>query len=202
MSLSSFPSHATVADAFVQMLPGLRRRLWSAFAGFQREQREDALQETLASSFLAFARLWERDRSHLAAPRALAGYAIKRWFDGRRVGCSMNCKDVTSPYARRLHSLRVVNLGDCEAVVREIAFADLRSPVPSIVALRVDFPEWLRQLTPRNREVALALARGQSTREVAQTSGLSCARVSQLRRELHNSWREFHGEGVPRARAA
>jgi len=196
-TFSPLPHAATAGDAFVQMLPGLRRRLRPAFAGFQPEQREDAIQEALANCFTALARLWERNRRHLAAPAALARYAIAQWFDGRRIGSSMNGQDVSSPYGQRRHGLSVASLGDFDAVTQQTVMADRRSPVPEQAAFRIDFPEWLRQLPPRKRQVALALARGESSRNVALLSGLSCARVCGLRQELCQSWREFHGECVP-----
>ena len=195
MSASTFSTRAkTAADLFVEMLPGLRRRLWSAFAGFRAEQREDALQEALASCFVALAGLWERNRCHVAAPGPLARYAVARWFDGRRIGSPVNNKDVATAYGRRRHGISVMSLGDCQTVVREACLVDARTPVPEMVAFRLDFPNWLRQLPLRNRLVAMALGHGESTQDVARKHRLSCGRVSQLRSELRNSWEEFHGE--------
>jgi len=195
MSASSVANKTTTAaEAFVEMLPRLRRRLWQAFTTFRAEQREDALQETLANCFVTLVRLWERNCAHLAAPGPLARYAIARWFDGRRVGSPMNSGDVATAYGRRRHGTGVLSLGDCEDVVLEACLVDGRSPVPEQAAFRIDFPRWLRQLSPRNRLVTLALGRGESTLDVARRYHLSSGRVSQLRSELRESWAEFHGE--------
>jgi FixJ family two-component response regulator len=59
---------------------------------------------------------------------------------------------------------------------------------------RIDFPAWLSRLSPRDRQVAEALALGHTNGDVARRFGVSSGRVAQLRRELHDSWREFHGE--------
>ena len=86
-----------------------------------------------------------------------------------------------------------MGLGDCQTAVQEACLVDVRAPVPEQAAFRIDFPKWLRQLSLRNRLVALALGRGESTQDVARQHCLSCGRVSQLRGELRRSWDEFHG---------
>ena len=60
-----------------------------------------------------------------------------------------------------------------------------------IVQVRLDFLAWLDSLSPRNAAIALDLAMGRETCEVAQDFHVSPARVSQLRRELWASWRDF-----------
>ncbi len=83
-----------------------------------------------------------------------------------------------------------------EAVVVDTPLA----PVPDIVSFRVDFADWLRRLSTRNRRVAAALSVDNRTQEVSRWFGLSESRVSALRRELAASWRQFVGD-VP-AKAA
>ena len=38
------------------------------------------------------------------------------------------------------------------------------------------------------------MALGEGTKDLASKHGISQARISQLRRELHSDWRRFHGE--------
>jgi hypothetical protein len=38
------------------------------------------------------------------------------------------------------------------------------------------------------------MAMGHRTEELAESYGISCGRVSQLRRSLHDNWQRFHGE--------
>jgi hypothetical protein len=66
-----------------------------------------------------------------------------------------------------------------------------------MAAFRIDFPAWLQQLSCRNRKIAIAFARGDSTSEVSAKFAISPARVSQLRRELYYSWQAFHGRQEP-----
>ena len=63
-----------------------------------------------------------------------------------------------------------------------------------VAAFRIDFPEWLRSLSRRNRQIALKLATGETTDAVAKLFQLSAARISQVRGELHAAWLKFHGE--------
>ena len=186
-----------IATAYLAMLPRLTAYLQSAFGRFQPEQREDALQETVASAYVAFARLCERNRSRFGVPRSLARYAVAHWFAGRRVGSSLNGNDVLSVYAQRRNHFRVDQLDPDEEsgdAWRASLIADRQTPIPDQVWFRIDFPAWLAQLSSRNRQIASALAQGDTTREVSQRFLLSPGRVSQLRREFCDSWRQFHGE--------
>jgi hypothetical protein len=69
------------------------------------------------------------------------------------------------------------------------------------VCFRIDFPNWLHSLARRDRKLALALAMGYSTSEVAKRFSLSPGRISQLRREFFASWGAFQGEGSVGGRA-
>jgi len=60
-----------------------------------------------------------------------------------------------------------------------------RSPGP--------FANWLRRLSRRNRRIAQFLALGNRTSDTARKFKVSEGRVSQLRRELAESWRAFVG---------
>ncbi len=57
-----------------------------------------------------------------------------------------------------------------------------------MVRVRLDFADWLKTLCRRDRKVALDLANGSRTGEVARRYDLSDGRISQLRKELHLSW--------------
>lgn len=185
-----------IADHFLVILPSLQRQFRVTFRHFGPEQRDDAQQEAIANAFVAFARLWQRGRPQSAWAGSLARYAIRHWFAGRRTGTPLNSLDITSPYSRRKHVImveRIDRFDEADRVWRQAALADRRTPVPDQAAFRIDFPEWLRQLSRRDRRIALKLAVGK-TSEVAETFRHSWARVSQLRREFQESWVRFHGE--------
>jgi hypothetical protein len=62
---------------------------------------------------------------------------------------------------------------------------------------QIDFEDWLDGLPGRDRRVAELLAAGEMTGDVVWMVGVSPGRVSQLRRELAESWQEFQGETGP-----
>lgn len=187
----------SIGDRFLVMLPVLQTQFRIAFRNFDAERREDALAEAVANAFAAFARLWERGRQEAALPTSLARFAIAHFFAGRRVGMALNKQDVSSPYAHRQQRITLERLDRFDTrneAWREVIIEDRRTPIPEQAAFRVDFPTWLQQLSRRDRRIALKLAAGARTSEVAKKFGLSWARVSQLRREFEESWLRFHGE--------
>jgi hypothetical protein len=73
---------------------------------------------------------------------------------------------------------------------------DTRSAVPDQAAFRIDFPEFLAGLGPRDRTLARFLALGNSAQIAADRFGLSEGRVSQLRKTWREAWCAFQGEAV------
>jgi hypothetical protein len=71
-----------------------------------------------------------------------------------------------------------------------------------IVRTKLDFAAWLRSLPVKLRRIARTLANGERTHDVAHRFGLSDGRISQVRSELHASWRRFVGEMNPPEAAA
>jgi DNA-directed RNA polymerase sigma subunit (sigma70/sigma32) len=133
----------------------------------------------------------------VAYPTVLARYAVAQIQDGRRVGSRLNVRDVLSPYAQKhkgIHVERLDHFDREEDQWIEAVVEDSRTPVPDQVAFRCDFPAWLETLPRRNRRIAKALSLGHTTSEVAKRFQVSAGRISQLRREMQQSWRDFHGE--------
>jgi FixJ family two-component response regulator len=73
---------------------------------------------------------------------------------------------------------------------------DRHSTPADLASFRIDFREFLRSLSRRNRRIALELCKGETTQGVARRFRISMGRVSQLRREFCKAWREFHGVEV------
>ncbi len=184
-------------EEFLQMLPTIRQRAENAFYYLDPEGREDAVQEVIANATVAYARLVQRKKTDVAYPMALACYGIAQVRDGRRVGNHLRINEVLSSYAQRKKGFAVERLDHYDKDAGEWLEAiveDPQTPVPDQVAFRIDFPRWLDLLTKRNRRIAEALAVGYSTSEVARRFKVSPGRISQLRRELLQSWQMFHGE--------
>ncbi len=195
--VSSSVSNDVRSNVFLKMFPTLCKAIKRGFRRLRGDQREEAIQEALANAFVAFSRLVDLGRMQFAFPSALARFAVAQVRDGRRVGGSLNVRDVLSEYAQQRKQLQVQRLDLfsrhaaqwCEVVVE-----DYQTPVPDQVCFRIDFPEWLSRLSIRHRRVAEALAIGDTTGEIARKFAISSGRVSQLRRELHASWELFHAD--------
>ncbi len=202
--------------------PGPRRRRWQkkfeamfpaivkcarfAFRHVRGQDRQDLIQETVANALVAFRRLVRRGRESVAHGSVLAKYAIRQIKDGRRVGSSLCCSDVLSPYAQRLKSLTVERLDrhdkDDENTWCEILIEDKHAGPDEIARTRIDFSDWLDSLKRRDRKVAEFLANGETTKTAAKKFRVSQGRISQLRRELAANWRAFLGDDPGPATAA
>jgi hypothetical protein len=192
--LKPAPWHA----AFLSMVPAIVRHAKIAFRHCDRERREDLIQEAVANALVAFARLVQLKKADLAYPSVLAKYAVARINDGRRVGNRSNIREVLSAYAQQhkgFHVDRLDQFDDEENAWQEAVVVDTRTaPVLDTVAFRCDFAEWLASLRRRDRRIAESLAIGNRTSEAARKFGVCEGRISQLRRELAESWRKFVGE--------
>ncbi len=178
-------------------MPSIRTTAEVAFRYLEAEAREDAVAEIVASAFVAYARLVAQGKADLAFPSVLARFAISQFHRGSRVGSRFSNREVCSPVAQRRHGFkleRLDRLDDATGEWLEAVVDDRSTPVPDQAAFRCDFPAWLRKQQLRNRRIAEALSLGHTTADVAKRFRISPARVSQLRAEFHNSWREFHGE--------
>jgi hypothetical protein len=181
--------------AFLAMLPAIRNRARFAFRVLDAEARDEAIQQVVVSTFIAFGRLIKQDRAHLASPSALARFAIAQVRVGRCIDARLNCDDVLSRYAQRRRGFRVERLHQATSAHawRDVVVED-RLATPAEVALtRLDYEAWLGTLSPRQQILANSLAEGHTVTELAARLQVSVGRVSQLRRELADSWDGFHG---------
>jgi hypothetical protein len=183
---------------FLAMLPAILTHARLSFRHLDPEAREEAVAECVANSLVAFVRLYKSGRVARAFPTALARFAVAQVKDHRKVGGHLNVKDVLSKYAQEQKHFRVDSIDHFDADEdqwQEAVVEDTRTAtVPDIVAFRVDFADWLWQLPRRDRRVAQYLSLGNRTQDAARKFGVSEGRISQLRRGLAESWRQFTGE--------
>lgn len=194
---------ATVAQhtdwhaSFLRMLPLIRAQARFGFRHLRPEARAEAVQEVIANAFVAYRRLVELGHEDLAYATPLARYAIAQVREGRQVGNRLNVHDITSVYCQRRTGIRMEHLERYDVRRRswvEIVVEDRTATPAEIAILRIDFRRWLAILPRRHRRIAQKLAIGETTTTVARQYGVSAARISQVRRELQEAWREFQGE--------
>ncbi len=181
-------------EGFLQMLPLIEKQARVTFRDLDAEAREDAVAEVVANAMVAYRRLHERGELQRAFASALTRFAVAQYKDGRRTGTSQNSRDVFSQKAKRKAGYEMLSLGAPGENVgewTECLIDQKRTPIPDQVAFRMDVPRWLNTQTPRNAKIAERLAMGYSIRDVAREFKVSQARISQLRRELAESWFAF-----------
>jgi hypothetical protein len=200
--------HAT----FLTIVPRIERHAQVYFRGLRCPHRKaEAVQETLALCWLYFLRLVQRGKDPLAFPVTFAAYAARHVRCGRRLCGQGQGQDVMSHLAQQRHGFVVEQLPASLATEHEGRYAaaggqqrqdaweerlrdNALTPVPEQVAFRIDFPAWLGTLTARERRLVREMARNERTLDLSRRFELSPARVSQLRRELHDDWHCFLGD--------
>ena len=180
--------------SFVTMLPEIEQKLRLAFSRLDLEAREDAIEEGIVHSLLAYARLHEQGRAHVATASSLAWYSSRQVKRGRPTSGKMNGKEPLSRYGQISNDIEVERQPNnwIDAMVE-----DKRASVEDQVAAKLDVGAWFATLTKRMKEVAKDLAFGCSTSEVARKQGVTPGRISQLRRTLEESWAAFQQDAVP-----
>jgi hypothetical protein len=209
---ASVPSAGdTPGDRFLASLPRVERHARVYFRFLPPDRREEAVAETVALAWHWFLRLAERGKDASGFVSALASFAARAVAGGRRLCGQLPAQDVLSEAAQRRHGFRVEALpcttrrpfDDLHTAVggqRQLdAFEELLqdnavTPVVDQVVFRVDFPDWRRTRTYRDRRLMDALMVGERTCDVGRKFGLTPGRVSQLRREFHDDWLLFTGD--------
>ncbi len=140
-----------------------------------------------------------RPSSPSVTPTPLALYAIKQVRHDRKVGSRRSIRDVMDHYCQRMKNVHVERLDrfdEEEGCWREAIVEDHRAGPAETAAARIDVADWFAKMTPRKRRIALALAVGGRTCDVARRFRLSPGRISQMREEFALDWRKFQGEAA------
>ena len=178
---------STWQSNFAVMLPAIEKKLRLAFCRLDPEAREDAIEEGVVHSLLAYIRLHEQSRAEAATPSSLAWYSSRQVKRGRPAVGRMNGKDPLSRYGQISNHIKVERLPKwLDAIV-----VDKRAPVADQVAAKMDVGAWFSTLSLCMRQIAKDLAFGFSTKEVARRHGVTAGRISQIRRTLEASWAAF-----------
>jgi DNA-directed RNA polymerase specialized sigma24 family protein len=184
------------SDDFMALKSVVERHAKIAFRYLSPADREEAVAEAVAAAFQSFVSLTRRSKDPFRFPSMIATRAVQHVQNDRRVGSKLNSRDVFSRLASQRKGFQLQSLFRAEGEWTEALVDNRQTPIPDQVSFRCDFPRWLQTLRPRDRRLVDLLAMGHSTASTARRFGLSPARISQLRRELHQWWQVFHGELV------
>jgi hypothetical protein len=186
---------------FLDLLPRLEAHGRVFFRRLRpRSLREERIAEMIAMSWQWYRRLAEQGKDAAQFPTMLATFAARAVKSGRRLCGKESAKDALSSTAQRRHGFNVRNLPDGYNPVRE-AFKDALTdntvtPPDEQACFRIDFPAWLGTRTERDRRVVHDLMQGERACDVSRKYGMSCSRVSQMRRAFHDDWTRFCGDAA------
>ena len=121
---------------FLKMLPAIRNRACFAFRQLDPDAREEAMQQVVVSTFIAFSRLIKQHRAHLASPSSLARFAVAQVRIGRYLESPLNSDDILSRYAQRRRGFRVERLNQSTSVrmLRDVVVEDRRATPAEVAA--------------------------------------------------------------------
>jgi len=125
---------------------------------------------------VAYTRLVEQGQAEAATWSSLAKYAVAQFQDGRRVGTSLNVKDITSAYCQKRKEVEVRYIY-CrnEQEWHEMVLEDRRANPADLAAFRIDFREFLRSLSRRYRQIVIYLAKQHATSWVVKKFRVSAS---------------------------
>jgi hypothetical protein len=183
-------------QAFLEyLLPRVVTHARYRFRDLPAVELEEAVAEATATALVFFVRLVDRGRNPIAFALRIARIAVLRVKAGRLIGSRDRSRDPLSRFARQRHGFEVASLDDQSDQTgrswQDVLTENRKVTPAETAASRIDFSAWLGGMTQRRRQIALSLAAGHQTVEVAREFHLSSGRVSQLRREFEASWNEF-----------
>jgi DNA-directed RNA polymerase specialized sigma24 family protein len=138
-------------------------------------------------------------------PEEFISVFAERACQGARSGRSVNgqerARSISNPRTQIAKSFARQSLPQYDSSEHDTdllrAIQDERDSPPDIAAYLIDTKEWLAGLPEKKREMALDMAAGETTTGLAEKYRMTLGRVSQIRRELVESNRLFHGDEGP-----
>src|SRR3954468_20688874 len=129
----------TWQSAFVAMLPEIEQKLRLAFCRLDSEARDDAIEEGIVHSLLAYVRLVEQGRAEVATASSLAWYSSRHVKRGRPTWGKMNGKEPLSRYGQISNDIEVERPSGHWI---DVMVEDKRAAVADQVAAKMDVGAW------------------------------------------------------------
>lgn len=198
-------------DRFLELLPRIETHGRIYFRGRRGEEKAELMQEMRALAWKWFVRETQNGKDPATFMFNFTRFLVLAVNAGRGVVKMQKSKDVMSPRCQREKGFKVESLPASTATAHENLYATVRgqhehdafeerlrdntqTPVPEQAAFRIDWPAWMRTHSDRNRRIIHDLMAGEATFDVSRKHGICPARVSQMRREFHDSWERFNAD--------
>jgi hypothetical protein len=179
-------------ESFVAELPELLIMAKARFRHLDPEARDEAIQNVTSLTWKYWVRLCQKGRGH---EEGLLGsvwwYACKQHRVGRTIQSSGRPgRGTLDAYAAARRGGAAVEHADFNLLIGDA------TPVPDQVAFRLDMPRFLGRLTDKQRAIALKLAEGHRTGEIAKELGVTPAVISQCKARFKELYDEFFAEAA------
>ena len=180
---------------YLEMLPLITMIARKAFASYNPEKQEEAIQNAQVWALVNLRYMAENGKFDEAKASPLAWYAVKRHRTGRTVGTASSSTDVMSEYCQILGRSKIKYYqpenGVDDIFHSESVKRDARCPLDLTTDLKMDYEAWYHNQSPRDQDIIHDLSMGYTTSEVAKKFGVSLANISQKRRKYAESWCHF-----------
>jgi hypothetical protein len=211
-AVSATPTSNSLQATFQTLLPRIESHARMVFRHVRCPvAREERVAEVSALAWKCFCRLVERGKDVMQFPMAFAGIVARAVRCGRRLCGTERANDVMSPVAQRRHGFVVTSLplstrnslddlySSPHGQEMQDAYEDRlkdnrRTPPPDQAAFRIDFAQWLKTLSVRERRILRAMSMNERTKDLAKQFSVSSARISQMRRDFKDGWGRFVGD--------
>ena len=180
---------------FLELMPAITTMAKAAFKNCNSDKQDDALQSVLVASYWSVRQLAKNGRLNEAFSTPIGWFAIKAYRSGRVGGVPMNSTDALAESTRarkRVHIESYNNHGRIKKGWGEIFMTDGRVNVAKEVCFKIDYEGWIDTLQDRQRQMLEGMIAGDTTSELAEKFRVSPGRISQIRRELVESWKNYH----------
>ena len=183
--------------AFEKMIPVIEEHARISFRHLDDDALEEAIQAVVCNCCQAYARLVKRGKTDVAHASVLATFAVAQARDGRKVGNRLNIHDVSSDYCQKRKNIIVERLDRPDLNERswsEVLVEDRHAGPADTAIMRIDFAAWMKTLSRRLQKIAMFLANGETTTAASKRFRIAQCRISQIRRQLFESWHTFQGD--------
>jgi hypothetical protein len=170
---------------FEERFRELQSKAKAYFDDYRSEAKDEAVANSLFLTWHHFVALVKRGKADDTLLTSAFYYSCRQTRSGRMMKTvkASKFRDLFDHERRNGHAIVCgINLD---------AFVSERNTIPDIVSFRLDTPAWLDTLSGNQRQRAMELADGTSTKELAERWKVSAAAVSLYRRQLNESYQRF-----------